>query len=243
MRTTSADLHTLTGAYAVNALSEFERTAFETHLPGCESCAVEVAELTATAARLGAAVDSPPPAHLRARVLAAAAETRQIPPETARNAVRAPRTGFRRWAGGLAAAACLVVAAFVTVQVTDSADERRLAQLSSEYSRFSDLLSTPDAKLISGTAPNGATGTAVVSASRDEALFLARDLPAAPGGHTYQLWLIGDDGPRSAGLLAAGSSPVVVTGLTGAREVALTVEPDGGSPGPTTPPVMAMALA
>ncbi|MDX8146081.1 anti-sigma factor [Lentzea sp. BCCO 10_0061] len=239
MRTTSADLHTLTGAYAVNALSDIERTAFEAHLTRCASCAVEVAELSATAARLGVAVESPPPPQLRARVLAAAAETRQVSP----HAARVPNPRRMRWAGGLLAAACLVAAVFVTVQYTESDQDRQLAQLSSEYSRFSDLLSTPDAKLISGTAPNGATGTAVISASRDEALFLARDLPEPGQGKAYQLWLIGEDGPRSAGVLKSLTSPLAVSGLTGAQRVALTVEPQGGSPKPTTDPVMAMALA
>ena len=239
MRTTSADLHTLTGAYAVNALSDIERTAFEAHLTRCVSCAVEVAELAATAARLGVAVESPPPPQLRARVLAAAAETRQVSPHTA----RVPNPRRVRWAGGLLAAACLVAAVFVTVQYTESDQDRQLAQLSSEYSRFSDFLSTPDAKLINGKAPNGATGTAVVSASRDEALFLAKDLPDPGDGRIYQLWLIGaDNNPHPAGLLQSRSTPVVVSGLTGAKEVALTVEPSGGSEKPSTPPVMAMPL-
>ncbi|MET9227500.1 anti-sigma factor [Lentzea sp. NPDC003310] len=241
MRTTSADLHTLTGAYAVNALSDAEREAFEAHLTGCESCAVEVAELAATAARLGLAVEAPPPPQLRARVLAAAAETRQLSPHPVR--LRKPRRA--RWAGALLAAACLVAAVFVTVQYTGTSDqERQLAQLSSEYSRFADFLSTPDARLINGTAPNGASGTAVVSASRDEALFLAKNLPDAPDGHTYQLWLIdGANEKHSAGLLGSRSAPVVISGLTGAKEVALTVEPTGGSEQPTTPAVMAMPLA
>ncbi|MEU3650833.1 anti-sigma factor [Lentzea sp. NPDC034063] len=238
MRTTSADLHTLTGAYAVNALSEIERTAFEAHLIRCESCALEVAELAATAARLGVAVESPPPPQLRARVLAAAAETRQLSPHPA----RVPNPRRIRWAGGLLAAACLVAAVFVTVQYTESSQDKQLAQLSSEYSRFSDLLSTPDAKLISGTAPNGATGTAVISASRDEALFLARDLPDPGPGKAYQLWLVGENGPRSAGVLKSLTSPLAVSGLTGAQRVALTVEPQGGSQQPTTDPVMAMPL-
>ena len=241
MRTTSADLHTLTGAYAVNALSEIERAAFEAHLTRCESCAVEVAELAATAARLGVAVETAPPPQLRARVLAAAAETRQISP----HADRVPNPRRARWAGALLAAACLVAAVFVTVQYTGSSDQdRQLAQLSSEYTRFSDLLSTPDARLISGTAPNGATGTAVISASRDEALFLARDLPDPGQGKVYQAWTIGDNGPRSAGVLKSLTSPLVVSGLTGAQRFALTVEPEGGSEQPTTlPPVMEMPLA
>lgn len=238
MRTTSVDLHTLTGAYAVNALSDIERTAFETHLARCESCAAEVAELTATAARLGAAVTFAPPPQLRARVLAAAAETRQVSPHTA----KLPSTRRLRWAGGLLAAACLAVVAFVTVQNTQS-DDSRLAQLSSEYSRFSDLLTMPDAKLINGTGPDGASGTAVVSPSRDELLFLSRDLPEQSDDRIYQLWLIGDDGPHSAGLLTPGSGPLVATGLAGAQKVALTVEPAGGSSSPTGSTVVAMTIA
>lgn len=240
MRTTSVDLHTLTGAYAVNALSDIERAAFETHLARCAGCATEVAELTATATRLGAAVEFPPPPQLRARVLAAAAETRQLPPRTARQ----PRgVGWRR-TGGLLAAASIVAAVVFTVQGNQSAqDQDALARISSEYSRFSDFLSTPDAKLINGKAPNGATGTAVVSASRDEALFLAKDLPDPGDGRIYQLWLIGaDNDPHPAGLLQSRTTPVVVSGLTGAKEVALTVEPSGGSEKPSTPPVMAMPL-
>lgn len=155
-----------------------------------------------------------------------------------------PRSTNRtRWAGGLLAAACLVAAFFVTVEYTQSSQERQLAQLSSEYGRFSDLLSTPDARLISGTLPNGTSGTVVVSAGRDELLFLTRNLPEAPDGRTYQLWVVGPDGPRSAGLLDSPSAPVLASGLSGAQKVALTVEPRGGSAKPTTDPLMAMSLA
>ncbi|HYN16781.1 MAG TPA: zf-HC2 domain-containing protein, partial [Actinomycetes bacterium] len=52
----SADLHTLTGAFAAHALSDTERLAFERHLEACPACAQEVRELQATTARLGSAV-------------------------------------------------------------------------------------------------------------------------------------------------------------------------------------------
>ena len=60
----SADLHTLTGAYAAHALSDGERLAFERHLAACPACAQEVRELTETAARLGTAVAARPSAVL-----------------------------------------------------------------------------------------------------------------------------------------------------------------------------------
>ena len=50
-----ADLHTLTGAYAADALDPVERDAFERHLQECADCRQEVAELRATTARLAGA--------------------------------------------------------------------------------------------------------------------------------------------------------------------------------------------
>ncbi|MGR7000508.1 zf-HC2 domain-containing protein [Yinghuangia aomiensis] len=54
-------------AYALNALPAREHTEFSRHLRTCESCATEVRELVATAARLGgaAADDRPPPENAR----------------------------------------------------------------------------------------------------------------------------------------------------------------------------------
>ncbi|HEV2637671.1 MAG TPA: anti-sigma factor [Actinocrinis sp.] len=76
----SADIHVLTGAYACDALDLGEQDAFEEHLAGCESCALEVAELRATTAALAAAEAVEPPEALRERVLAQIAVTRQLPP-------------------------------------------------------------------------------------------------------------------------------------------------------------------
>lgn len=76
----NAEIHTLTGAYAIDALSGTERVAFEHHMAACAACAVEVGELRATAARLGTAEAVAPPAALKQQVLAAARRTRQLPP-------------------------------------------------------------------------------------------------------------------------------------------------------------------
>ncbi|HEY1175361.1 MAG TPA: zf-HC2 domain-containing protein, partial [Phytomonospora sp.] len=48
----SDDVHTLVGAYALDALDDLDRARVERHLGRCPSCAGEAAELTATAARL-----------------------------------------------------------------------------------------------------------------------------------------------------------------------------------------------
>ena len=41
----SADIHALSGAYAVDAVDDIERAEFERHLATCADCREEVAEL------------------------------------------------------------------------------------------------------------------------------------------------------------------------------------------------------
>jgi len=76
----TAELHMLTGAYALDAVSDVDRAEFERHLGECDACRQEVAELRATGARLGVAAAVDPPPSLKPAVLADVARTRQLPP-------------------------------------------------------------------------------------------------------------------------------------------------------------------
>ncbi|MFD8809680.1 zf-HC2 domain-containing protein, partial [Streptomyces sp. NPDC059597] len=87
----TADPHSFTGAYALHALDEDERAGVERHLAQCVSCALEVAEFEATAARLGLAATVPVRPELRAEVLRRIASVRQMPPGTTPAARRRPR--------------------------------------------------------------------------------------------------------------------------------------------------------
>lgn len=64
-----SDVHMLTGAYALDALQGRERAAVEAHCAGCPACLRECEEFRATAARLGMASATTPPAALKGRVL------------------------------------------------------------------------------------------------------------------------------------------------------------------------------
>ncbi|MFD7513162.1 zf-HC2 domain-containing protein, partial [Streptomyces sp. NPDC059853] len=101
------DVHTLSGAYALDALPAPEREEFERHLERCEPCAREVRELAATAARLAGAVALTPPPGMRDRVMRRIATVRQDPPPGASGGLRR-RT--RRMLPGLALAATLAAA-------------------------------------------------------------------------------------------------------------------------------------
>jgi anti-sigma-K factor RskA len=76
----STDLHTLSGAYAIDALSAEEAQAFDTHLEECQACRDEVRELQQAAALMGASEARAAPPALKARVLAAADQLPQLPP-------------------------------------------------------------------------------------------------------------------------------------------------------------------
>ncbi|GFH66649.1 MULTISPECIES: anti-sigma factor [Streptomyces] len=243
---TTAELHTLTGAYALHALDDEERAAFDRHLADCPACTTEVAELTATAARLGLAETADAPPEMKDRVMRRIGEVRQEPPRT--TAVdSARRPGRARRFTGLALAACLAVAAGlggVAVWQHQEAEQARQRAEAAERRAASvaRVLAAPDARSQSARLDSGSRATVVVSASLDEAVLLAAGLPAPPAGKVYQLWF--DDGGtmRSAGVMPPsrgdGVEAVRLEGGVGeASGVGITVEPPGGSRRPSSDPI------
>src|SRR6266568_9264125 len=85
------EVHTLAGPYAMDAISAPDRASFERHLARCQECAREIASLREATARLATAAAVTPPPALKARVMAAAAATRQRPP------VQEPEAAPRTW--------------------------------------------------------------------------------------------------------------------------------------------------
>src|SRR5712692_4301411 len=110
------DLHTLAGAYAMDAVAAADRAAFEQHLAGCGPCREEIRGLREATARLATAAAVQPRPELRNQTLRAAARIRQLPPvvsaaparPTARGRLRSPLPRL-----ALAAAGALVAAVIV----------------------------------------------------------------------------------------------------------------------------------
>ncbi|PKV96215.1 anti-sigma-K factor RskA [Amycolatopsis echigonensis] len=232
-------MHTLAGAYALDALSEVERAQFRRHLDQCDSCAQEVRELRETAARLGAAMDEQPPSGLKDRVLADMRTTRQLPPRTD-SAEPRPR-GPRRWPMLIAAAAAVIglalagvfggIALHTSSQLTTAQSELDAAR--ARYLPVAELLTAPDVRTEHVASPRGGGGTVVASRKLDRVMFLQSGLPPVRSGQVYEAWLMGPDlAPRPAGLLPGGPSGslVVAHGLAGAEQFAVSVEQAGGSP-------------
>jgi anti-sigma-K factor RskA len=242
----SSRLHDLADAYALDALDDPQRLRFERHLRGCPACAGEVREYAEVVTALAMAVAAEPPPGLRDRVLAAAAVTRQLPPEVA-EARRRPALPRSTWLPRLATAGAVVgVAAAVTLGVVLVSTQDRLNTVQAQNQAIAAVLAAPGTRITSATASVGGTATVVLSYSERKIVFTSAGLPALPSSEVYELWLIGPVQARRAGLLSAASngktSPVLASGLQPDDKVGVTVEPAGGTSSPTTTPILAMTL-
>ncbi len=244
----SHGLHTLAGAYAMDAISAADRARFERHLAGCEECAREIAGLREATARLAAATAVPPPPGLKERVLAAAAATRQQPPDPREAAepgvaARRPRPG-RLALAAAAAVAAVGAGAAAMFGVSDGSMRHQISQDQASSQQIAAVLTAGDATMMTGAVQGGGTVAIVMSHSRHALVFTATDLHALPASRSYELWLIGPAGDRPVTMLPSAimTGPVVASGLRPGDHLALTAEPAGGTARPTTPMMLDVAL-
>jgi anti-sigma-K factor RskA len=238
---TAHEIHALSGAYAVDALDDDERARFEAHLAACAECQAEVASLQEATALLGGLEHAEPPASLRDSVLAGIRTVRPLPPETSAPAP-APAAApdnvrvlpFRRRLVGLVAAASLIGVAGVGTVVWQQQHS------SSELSVADRVLQAADAKRVNVSLPGGVSASVIRSVSEGRAVLVTHNMPAAPSGRVYELWLQTPAGKMvPAGTMdKPGTEPVVLRGdATNATAVGITVEPKGGSESPTSEPI------
>lgn len=256
----------LAAAYVLDALDPDETRAFEAQLENDPTLRAEVrAQREALAGLADAVPPRPAPASLRERVLSEARSVRPIgsaggSTSTAASDTEARTPGRRSLTPWFAAAAATVAAIALgisnrqLVERVDMADDR-LAELraavveaGAEVAARDSLLASllgPDIRTASlaatGAEPsarlywNGATGEVVVTAF---------GLPPAPEGRTYQLWGIGEGAdPVSLGTFQTTADGTAVVRASAPPGVdfdvsAMTEEPAGGSPQPTSTPFL-----
>lgn len=234
-----SDIHVLVGAYAVDAVDDIERRLFERHLATCAECRDEVASLKETGSLLSSTSATSPPSSLRDRLMEDIATVRPLPPEVP---VRqdAERSGVskRRWFPSLVAAAAAVAViggggALVATQPWQDGT-------SQQATATDQVLQARDARAVTVDFEGGAKAKLVRSESHGQAVLVTNDMPTAPVGMVYQLWLQSPEGEMlPAGLMAGGNdSEVLLDGDAGtAKAAGITVEPAGGSPAPTSDPI------
>jgi anti-sigma-K factor RskA len=242
----SHELHLLTGAYAVDALTGDELAEFERHLDQCASCAGEVRGLRETTARLGMAAAIEPPPWMREQVLAAAGRARQLPPSGVRLMTADGPLRRRRRRGRLPRpiAVTAMAAAIVALAVLQIGTRHQLQQAQTSNQTIASVLSASDARIELSSSTVGGTVTAVISPHDREAVITAAGMPTPSDAQVYQLWVISPAGYRSIGLLPGSSgratAPVLADDVQPGDQLAVTIEPAGGTRQPTTIPIVSI---
>ncbi|MGI8991382.1 MAG: anti-sigma factor domain-containing protein [Bryobacteraceae bacterium] len=211
-------------------------------LPGVRSAAIFTSKLSAAVPIVE------PPARLRKRVLAL------VNPGMLEH-------GGRAWSWGLGLAASVLAVSTVFLALTQNRLSRELArertiaqQRQTEIATLDEslsLLTDPNSQqIIFGQgAPAPPRGKIFVNPSRG-VVFLAANLPGLQAGQAYEMWMIPKTGnPVAAGVFKPQQDGTALHLRPGALAnvpwgaVAVSVEPDGGSPQPTTTPMIVAPIA
>ena len=225
-----SDIHHLTGAYALDAVDDVERARFEQHLAECEDCRAEVASLREAAGLLAetSAVTAPP--SLRDSVLSGISQVRPLPPVVERTPVVQ-----RRWFPLLVAAAVVAILGVGAAIWQPWAPSEDPSLTAAER-----VLTAADAQSVAVDLGEAGRATVTRSESVGKAVITTEDMAPAPAGKVFELWLQDDQGAMiPAGLMPPGEdNQVVLEGdAAAATAVGITVEPEGGSPEPTSDPI------
>jgi anti-sigma-K factor RskA len=249
--------HRLSGAFAVDAVTEEERTGHEGAMREDTEVAEETRSLMAAVAELSKTSERTPPRTLREQVLREIGTVRPLPPaaqqehalaaaatqqrHTADAPVNLDRRRARRrltWLSALAAAAAAIVAVVViTIGQRDTGPTNQ-AQAVISASDVSSQAATVD----------DWSATLYLSQMEGKAVIVSDQMPDAPTGSDFQVWLEHQDGSMtSAGVMPrtnGGGQEYVVNGVQGGVvAIAVSVEPAGGSVQPTAEPVLVVDVA
>lgn len=233
-------------ALALGVLSPAEATQVRAHLATCAPCQQEYRELSPVVGALGTIDDgvTAPSSLLRERVMAQVApgaKVRAIP--------RATRT--LSWPIYLVAAASFVAALFSTFNLATTRENAN--QLQSEvialHGRVSSLTRSLQSAQMAAIDLTSANATRLhvhhgMIVERHGRMYLAmHDMPMPPHGHVYQAWMMPRGGKKiepSATFLPDRNGVAIVPITDRAdrmSEVAVSIEPVGGSKQPTTKPM------
>jgi anti-sigma-K factor RskA len=217
---TEFELLELATPYALNAVSDAERAAIDRQLDAAPASVAEAFREEARAVRetmtaVSAATAAEPPTRLRATVLAA---------------VQSDAGRRSRWRTALLSAAAAIVVGLAAFGAGIA------MRPSSKPTMAEQIMAAPDVRTVSGQLAGG-TATVLFSRGMNAGVLVMNNVPPPSQGTVYQMWLLGDKGPTSAGTMntaaVAPSTTDTLTNLGNSSALAFTVEPGNGSPQPT----------
>lgn len=227
----------LKSVYVLGALTEEEQQEFEKHLAAYPARRAEVDELAAVAGLIALYPEErDPPADLRRRIMSLVDTEATTPHARGTSGFAKLWELLRPQNLALGAAALLVIGLFSWSMLLRGETQDLRSQVQ-------EMQASQDAQTIEleGTGTLQVAQAQLVTLEDNRAVLMAEDMPPLPEGKTYQIWVIEDEAPKPSGLFKAAEGPVatvVETPLKGADAVAVTIEPEGGSPRPTSDPML-----
>jgi anti-sigma-K factor RskA len=221
----------LIAPYVLGAVSPEEEQSIRDHIISCEDCMQEAESYSAVTASLPLAADPVAlPEGFSDRLVARVHDGR--PALSSSGATRSP--WYRRLTGGsiVATAALLLISLFAGAVLVNEHNDLQ------ERQKALAVLLHHDKDAIELKGPADAVGKVVPT--DHGSIFVAAGMRKPPKDHTYQLWLLKDGTPISAGTFSVQGDLVVVESdrsMAGVNGAAVTIEPDGGSDHPTTRPI------
>ena len=230
---------------AAGALTPDEMVELDRLLAADPQAAAEYAALVDDLTVLAESVAEPPPAGLRAAILATVAAEAQVgtaaPSVDAESATEhvAPVVPIhrRRWwmpATAVAAAIVIIGGALVVTRDADAPTEVVMA----------DVLEADDAVAVELTGSAGALRL-VKSDEVDATVIYGDDIDVPDEAQVLQLWAIEEEQPASMGTFVPTDNGHVEVVMAGTEPdgvlYAVTIEPEGGSEQPTSEPVLGPA--
>jgi anti-sigma-K factor RskA len=234
---THAEMDELYELYVLGALEPDAASDIDQHV--AEQCAYCLQRLrdamVATTALSSLADEEKPPARLRQRIIGSLRPRKQS-------------SGWWYALGGLAAACLALVIYSLSASSGRQGLRDQVAELQHERNELRAavaVLSEPQTRAVQfGIAENGPHGRVFLNRSGG-VVFVGSQLPEVASDRTFELWVIPARGaPRPAGVFrgnVAGNFVDVAprnVNTSDAQAVAVTVEPLGGSPAPTTKPFL-----
>lgn len=238
-------------AYALGSLDADEIPALESHLKDCQDCQTELAGYQSVAkGLLGSIPPQTPSSSLRRKLVA------QLPSHRARTpdllAVLFKRFSLERVAIAMVIAVLLGLNLYSNIQIRDLQRQQSVldGRLANDQVAIA-MLAYPSTQALTVQADvQNLTGSMLVDKDKNMAVLVLWNLPKLKAGQTYQIWLIDSSGERISGGLfipadnqgyttATVQSPVSIGQFVA---LGVTVEPWGGSEGPTGPRVLGVDL-
>lgn len=233
--------HDLLPAYSLGILDVEEAAQVQMHLAGCKSCRVELASYEQVVGALALpVVEVDPPQELKNRLIG---QVEKAPPPPVKTSVNS-RPAARERRAGLLERLKRTAPAWGTVSFVAALFLLGFSMLLVRGAATTETTALRVINLNADEFAPKATGVMVISEDGEHGTLVVDRLPYLEEDQQYQLWLVSDGERTSGGVFSVSregygsmwvKAPLPLASYQGCG---ITIEPAGGSPGPTGPRVL-----